>query len=409
MEKVIKLIILACLFACSKEEPNKCIQMKISNSLPVQFWVNGDESFNNKEVCGITNVCFCQPFECDDTIRLQFLDTSGLDYSLNILVDGIVVDTINFESPLFMDSLNLFLSLTGPGTAWSLGANPSIASIGAFGGSEKLYGVLKGFQNNVDYAFNYNIDAIGNKNITLSFLDSAFTVLDSQSTSASTDANINGDLTLNAPTGTIAYISIELTNQSISNPVTGIVVNSITSLTPTNGAYNLSFIPSDYNLCNKQIGLEIVQDETLIAQSDCVSIKNTHACTVLINYFNYSSFDNLDYNYDQSPNISFNLRIPAVFFHEENTEEQEDIELSNDEIVRLYNKIEEKRNLQIGFMPHYMHRKLQLALSHDFVTIDGKEWIKRDEYKKNDGDRHYPLKTASVLLTDKNFIKENQL
>ncbi len=148
--------------------------------------------------------------------------------------------------------------------------------------------------------------------------------------------------------------------------------------------------------------------EIIVAKSDCISIKESHPCTVLINYSNNSDFDGIQYA-DQSPNLDFNLRIPAIFFEEQNTKESEDIELSSDEIVRLYDKIEEKRELRVGFMPHYMHRKLLLALSHDFVIIDEKDWLLRDEYKKNEGNRHYPLRTATVLLTDKNFIKENQL
>lgn len=153
---------------------------------------------------------------------------------------------------------------------------------------------------------------------------------------------------------------------------------------------------------------EIIYERAILAKSDCISIKETHPCTLLIDYSNNSFFDGIHYE-DQSPNMNFNIRIPAIFFHPENTKESEDLELSDNRIVRLYDKIEEKRLLQIGFMPHYMHRKLLLALSHDFVIIDEIDWILRDEYKKNEGNRHYPLRTATVLLTDKNFIKENQL
>jgi hypothetical protein len=65
--------------------------------------------------------------------------------------------------------------------------------------------------------------------------------------------------------------------------------------------------------------------------------------------------------------------------------------------------------LEIGFLPNYMHQKIQLVLMHDNVTIDGKRWIRRDGYEKAEGNKRFPLKRASVWLHDKDFIKENQL
>ncbi len=58
--------------------------MILSNSLPIQFWVNGQETFNEKDVCGITPVCWCQPFQCDDEIRIQFIHETNRVYKLKI-------------------------------------------------------------------------------------------------------------------------------------------------------------------------------------------------------------------------------------------------------------------------------------------------------------------------------------
>jgi hypothetical protein len=164
------------------------------------------------------------------------------------------------------------------------------------------------------------------------------------------------------------------------------------------------------SFCGKQIKFVVYRnsDGSEVGHTDCLSVKTNQSPTVLIEYANNSNFDGIHYD-NQSPNTTFNLRIPAIFFHPENTIEKDDIELSNEEIVRLYDKIEEKMLLEMGFMPFYMRRKTLLALSHDFVTIDGREWIVRDELKVAEGNRHYPLKTSTILLTDKNFIKENQL
>src|SRR5690606_1029414 len=91
MEKIIKLITFALLLvSCQDQEhPRKCnescFRMTLSNALPVQFWLNGQESFNNKVVDGIEQVCFAQPFQCDDEINLQLKDIVDKDYSLKVL------------------------------------------------------------------------------------------------------------------------------------------------------------------------------------------------------------------------------------------------------------------------------------------------------------------------------------
>lgn len=59
--------------------------MTISDSIPIQFWLNGQETFNEKSVCGITKQdCFCQPFQCTDSINIQISDSESKNYALNI-------------------------------------------------------------------------------------------------------------------------------------------------------------------------------------------------------------------------------------------------------------------------------------------------------------------------------------
>src|SRR5688572_20635943 len=73
--------------------------MTISDSNPIQFWVNGEETFNESNpICGLTDACFCQPFNCDDPIIDQFTDDPGLFYSLVILdVNGVELAVIDYD------------------------------------------------------------------------------------------------------------------------------------------------------------------------------------------------------------------------------------------------------------------------------------------------------------------------
>lgn len=69
----------------------------LSNAMPVQLWATGDETFNNKVVDGVTSVCFCQPFECDDPILFQFKHDTNRVYTLKVSdVDGNELELIPF-------------------------------------------------------------------------------------------------------------------------------------------------------------------------------------------------------------------------------------------------------------------------------------------------------------------------
>lgn len=74
------------LIAC-RDEPQliECHSMTISDALPVQFWLNGCETYNESEPDGVFYNCFCQKFECDDTINFQFTDPSGDSFTLDVL------------------------------------------------------------------------------------------------------------------------------------------------------------------------------------------------------------------------------------------------------------------------------------------------------------------------------------
>lgn len=145
----------------------------------------------------------------------------------------------------------------------------------------------------------------------------------------------------------------------------------------------------------------------LEAQSDCLDVRTTQDCTKLIEYTNSSNFDGIDYS-DFSPGNYFRLRIPAVFNEEKNPQEQEDLELSNGVIVTLRNQIQQKTLLETGYMPNYMHLKLQKILMHETIIIDSTQWKKRDSYDDSPV-KKYNLKKAQVYLTKYNSVEKNTI
>lgn len=147
--------------------------------------------------------------------------------------------------------------------------------------------------------------------------------------------------------------------------------------------------------------------EVIAAQSDCIELRNNHQCTKLIQYTNAQDFDGIAYE-NVSPQPVFYLRIPANWVDQQNPQTQEDLELSNGEIVTVRQTIQKKKELAIGFLPDYMHYKIQSILMHDTVIIDGKQWKRRDEYEASKV-KDYPLKKGSVLLTIYNSVLKNTI
>jgi len=384
--------------------------MTLSNALPVQFWLNGQESFNNKVVDGIEQVCFAQPFQCDDEINLQLKDIVDKDYSLKVLsTEGSELDNIPFsktsEEVDYLQSypLDTWENDAGAGITWTLGSNPAVVTTGFLQQSKLLIRPISGVPAGI-YTLNYAINMSGADIIaSLTFKKNGVSV---------------GSKSLVDTDGVPTATSITLTDApdqvavSVSSLTVSTRTTTLYSLELIGGLYiyDVSFTFNDSGACDRQVKLQIVDEDAspaeVVAESDFLSIRETHLCTKLISYSNNSDFAGLVYE-DSEP--VFNLRIPAVFFEEETPTEQEDTELSNGEIVRLYNKLELKRRLDIGFVPQYMHQKMHLILMHDNITIDEKQWIRRDAYEKREGNRSYPLRRASVFLHDKQFIKENQL
>lgn len=379
--------------------------MTISNAIPVQFWLNGVETFNEKNICGVEPVCFCQPFNCTDEIRIQFTDTSANSYELQVLdPDGnelysIPFDDIssntwqlsfipsnygicdeNIQFKIITSSSLLSLSSWtnfGSGTAWTTGSNPSVA-LASEASSRQLRSAFTSAQG-ASYTFSYNIDCtdpLGFAIVTVTFRDSSSNIV-AFSQITMDESQETGSFTL-TPSAAGTYIAI-----SVANGVTGGTNTiDIDSLTFTSS--------SDYTH----------------AQSDCLDIKTSHDCTILLQYTNADDFNNIVY--ETSPTSEYSLRIPAQFWKEDNPMEQEDSELSNGVIKTRRQTITQKRYLEIGFMPAYMHFKTQLALMHDTVTIDGDQWKRRDAYE-SESIRRYPLKRANVWLTLYNSIDDNIL
>lgn len=411
-----KIIILALLFLTPGKTSSFNFQlMQISDALPVQFWLTGCATFNQHEAAGVFHKCFCAPWECDDEIKVQFTDDPAQDFSLEVYdSEGGLLGSIDFEEPyvgvyeatldisqdspdvcdqfiqlkikrnqgfqgITLPALNTWQNAGGVGDPWTLGSNPSRA-LSLFGTTtEDLY-VDFAFVPGLTYSISVDLDASANSTgiFNLRVTDSSFVTQFTESTSGFANGSHTSDALTFVATADTTRIAISFTLAG-----TGTI-----TITGVNGQRSVS-------------------DAEIVAQTDCLDIRENHEETVLLTYSNHRNFAGLKYD-GTSPQTEFQIRIPAVFFHQRFPEEDETMELSS-ELVTLSGTLRKQRQLDIDYVPYYFHEKLKLILKHQMLTMLNKQWIKQEAYEITEGNRLSPLKKGKVWLSDKEFVHRNIL
>lgn len=188
-----------------------------------------------------------------------------------------------------------------------------------------------------------------------------------------------------------------------------VVLQTLPFVNTIDTVYTVSFAPSTYALYDDQIRLSIFRGTNELFKSDCLHVKSEWKETQLITYSSNRNFASIDYS-QVSPDPEFYLRIPSVFFQERFPQEREVIELSNSRSIQLNAQVKAQRLLKVKDMPAYMHRKLLLVLSHQFVTIGNQDWVKEEDYELvPSSNPRWPLQKAQVWLSEKDYIMRSVL
>ena len=284
---MIKIVYIALLFlSCREVIYSLCASMTFSDAQPVQFWPIDCSTYNQHEADGVHHKCFCQPWQCDDEIKIQFTESSD-------------------SSPDIPEDFEL--------------------SIRDEAGSELL-------------SLPFDVVDIG-----------------------------------------------------------------------TRFVYSLSLIPEELSpeICNEIIQFVVLGQGIPLYQSDCQNIKTEQPNTILVNYANHRNVFGLIYD-TVSPEVDFNLRIPAIFFHQRFPKEEEVMQLSTS-LVSQNSVVRRQRLLDIDYVPYYFHEKINLVLQHQNVTIFSREWVTQEAYEIPEGDRRWPVKKGKIYLTEKDFVMRNVL
>jgi hypothetical protein len=123
----------------------------------------------------------------------------------------------------------------------------------------------------------------------------------------------------------------------------------------------------------------------------------------LIQYRNIKAFAGIP------SNTLLSTHLNLSFWMQKNPQTYEDIEIAPGEFTRLTNEIHRTLKLELDYSPAYLHEFLQVVLGLDYVFINGREWIMRNDYTYDFNNRHYALAKGQCELTERKSILRNTI
>jgi hypothetical protein len=421
MKKLIYICIIALTISCSDDKKQKlCIMVQSSDANPIQLFYNGEQTFNETEYDSpsIEKFCFFQDFQCDDEIRLQiFNDESDDDYDLVVYdEDNEEIDRIEFVKDTFSTEVSNLPELgefenSGAGIDWIEGAEPEVL----FTGIESSKNLSEAFD--IDsglFTLTYEIEGPVNTTASMRFYKSGSLVA-SVSLKNSFQSGVISDTKSLSLSDSIDEIVFFASASTGSGGDVKIVSYSISAV---RYVHEVEFTATERGFCNQRVRFEAVNRDTeeIILHTDYVNFETVVKNSVLIKYKSEQNFAGLIYNeYSQYRW----LRVAGRFFHPAKAGTQASSELSNGTVITRNYTMKRRKKLEVQDCPEYMNVKIDLALAHcvddgsntGIVEINGVMWILDGEQYQYEGaaDRPdtYPLQPGEVLLTRKNYFKQN--
>lgn len=445
MKKLITFALLFC-FSCAEENLSKHCDflMFFSSAQPIQFWLSGCETFNEADVCGARDACFCTPFNCDDPIRIQFTDENE---------DGVFTLSIEDEdgNEIYNDTIpktDLFDDETYVKSVYDYSFVPSALSpdlcnqkirikiyeIEPIPGTEDMF---------AEYLFDSDLDGWDNSTVGGTTSDWAW--------SSDLGGTAKNTTVETFPTKTLQLTSASVPQQQFFIRIRYQILNANSNLlflrflirdSGNNQLYNQIFTtlgPHDsietaiLHITNEDVWLnadvfqiaststdydagdiiyiasiEIYTEQTQAieaAKSDCIDIKERHSCTKKITYSNARNYAGLIYQ-NESPEIEFTFRVPSVFFRQRFPKEQESLKLSSD-VINLNSEVRTQQLFDTDYLPGFIHKKLNLIFAHHSIEIDNQFWVCEEEYELIETDRRNQKQKARVWLTEADEVIRN--
>jgi len=400
------IVVLFLLLGCTEERIviyKNCFDMTLPQGNPVKFWLNGVESFNEKVVAGMQQVCFKQKFNSDDVTKIQIYDDSGAAYLLILKdKDGEIVGyesfveytdyyTVEIDFADYPDDefIKLFIVNSSgieyylaPSTGWSDDGTYTpfdsktttslvklATGVSAYAAHQPAVLASGTHPDPLSLQINYSHNVFSSY-VWLEYLDSMDNVVSSSQTHEFTADSF---LPIN-------FVFSELTGTS----------NRLRVLFQNGGglATVYIFIP---------VGDIILLDaDNYAAKSDLLHIAD-HDDTVLIQYGDKTNYAGIDYSNEDI----FAIRLDGRFAKERTPEENESDQTSDGTVEKLSSTLKDQKLLELEYAPPYIHKLMKRVLNHNTIYIDGEYWVKEENYEARDVSNSQPLQPASCWLTQK--------
>jgi hypothetical protein len=252
--------------------------MRLSNGTPVQFWLNGQETFNEKVVPGVQQTNFNQIFRPEDNVVIQFTDTLLFGYQLNILdVNGDILQTLPFTITPIEDNYVYSLSFTFDD--YSITGLVTL-TISYFvyelsGGVNGLLGVVSGTAINTEtFLLSGGVDGLMGSGEGDIQNGSVITISNSSTDLVITNVVVTGQ-TLYIDSGAFPIATSEGVSARIKSQGNFQVVVTLT--TPSPGTYNLVIDGSCYDI--ESSGSYIYESVPFSASAPVVIVTSDGACS----------------------------------------------------------------------------------------------------------------------------------
>lgn len=410
------LVIIALLIGCNEVELKykNCFDMTIPQGNPVKFWLNGVESFNEKVVPGIQQVCFFQKFNNDDVIKIQIADTDPNAYALRILDENdLVLQQLDFTETSDVFNLSFqpssYANVINKKVKFQIGTNNLAVvdsdtftsdletwTLAGLGGSDWVWDAANGgSMRNV--TLNVSGSKVFRRATTLPQEEHTIRITYNPLVSVNSSLLKLVVALADGPNVGDNFFNIESTLLAGSGVTEQVIVTPAYWEDTTHLFVYLSstgFVAGD-NV--DFMTLEILtRSFATIASSDYIDIADNEE-TFLLQYSNESNFAGLDY----SAGTIFGVRVHSMFFKERFPEEDESEEISDGSVVKLSGSVKNQKLLQIEPAPFYFHNLLKRVLQHNTIYIDDMYWEKEEGYEMAELNTKYPLHSSEVWLTQK--------
>ncbi len=176
--------------------------------------------------------------------------------------------------------------------------------------------------------------------------------------------------------------------------------DSIVSASGDNIQYNIDW--SDYEEGCYKIHFSYASIDYV---SDCLSIKLSHGCTLLLSWTNDENAFGFDYS-----NLAFtqNLRVKAKLWQPKYQKEKNVFTDSAGNRSILKSETAKLELLTVAEMPVYLHDALSIGIEHDTFEVDGQEYVNEESEYTPKWRKSSQLAPVDVLIVkDQNLKNSN--